>query len=76
MPTKEIWFFEIRHDLRRQHYGAEFAKHLIRHYTAWPLIAFSEDADEFWAGIGWHYHPRKDGDAHYRKLFISQKTGK
>ena len=24
--TKEIWFFEIRHDLRRQHYGGEFAR--------------------------------------------------
>ena len=75
VPTKEIWFFEIRHDLRRQHYGAEFARHLISHYAGYPLTAFSECADEFWAGIGWHYYPRKDGDPHYRKLFVSQKIG-
>lgn len=72
VSTKEIWFFEIRRDLRRQHYGAEFARHLIRHYAAWPLIAFSEGADEFWTGICWHYYPRKDGDTRYRKLFISE----
>ena len=75
VPTKEIWFFEIRHDLRRQHYGAEFARHLISHYAGYPLIAFSEGADEFWVGIGWHYYPRKDGDPHYRKLFVSRKIG-
>ena len=73
--TKEIWFFEIRRDLRRQHYGAEFARHLICHYTGFPLAAFSEGADKFWAGIGWHYYPRKDGDPHYRKLYVSQKIG-
>ncbi|WP_269077567.1 hypothetical protein [Corynebacterium resistens] len=39
------------------------------------MIAFSEGADEFWAGIGWHYYPRKDGDPHYRKLFVSRKIG-
>ncbi len=74
--AKEIWFFEIRRDLRRQHYGAEFARHLIRHYAAFPLIAFSEGADEFLAGIGWHYYPRKDGNTHYRKLFVSQTIDK
>lgn len=59
--TKEIWFFEIRRDLRRHHYGAAFARHLISHYSGFPLIAFSEGADEFWSGIGWHYYPRKTG---------------
>ncbi|WAE78300.1 GCN5 family acetyltransferase [Corynebacterium pseudotuberculosis] len=75
VTTKEIEFFEIRQDLRRRHYGAEFARHLISHYTGYPLIAFSEGADEFWAEIGWHYYPRKDGDPHYCKLFVSQKIG-
>lgn len=76
VPTKQIWFFEIRRDFRRQQYGAEFARYLIRHYAACPLIAFSHEADEFWAGIGWYYYPRKDGNTiHYRKLFVSQKIG-
>ena len=47
VPTKEIWFFEIRHDLRRQHYGAEFARHLISHYAGYPLIAFPKVLTSF-----------------------------
>lgn len=38
-----------------------------------PLIAFFEGADEFWDSIDWIYYPRKDGDTHYRKLFISEQ---
>ena len=61
IATKQIWFFEIRQDSRRHGYGAEFAHHLIKRYPGIPLIAFSEGADEFWKGIGWHYYPREDG---------------
>lgn len=75
ISTKEIWFFEIRQELRRHGYGAEFAQHLVEYYPGIPLIAFSEDADEFWSGIGWHYFPRKDGIGwpQYRSLFISEQ---
>lgn len=73
VPTKEIWFFEIRSTARRRGLGAEFASLLREHYASTPLIAFSEGADEFWDGIGWIHYPRKDGDTHYRKLFISER---
>lgn len=73
--TKEICFFEIRQDARRHGYGAAFVQHLVEHYPGVLLIAFSEGADEFWSGIGWHYCPRKDGEGwpHYRSLFISEQ---
>ena len=73
VPTKEIWFFEIRSTARCRGLGAEFASLLREHYASTPLIAFSEGADEFWESIGWIYYPRKDGDIHYRKLFISER---
>jgi GCN5-like N-acetyltransferase len=70
--TKQIWFFEIHQNARRKGYGTEFAKQLINIYPDVPLIAFSENADDFWSRIGWIYYPRKDGDKHCGKLFISK----
>lgn len=77
VATKEIWLFEIRQDARRHGCGAAFAQHLLEHYQGTPLIAFSEDADEFWSGIGWRYYPHKNGEGwpHYRSLFISEQVG-
>lgn len=73
VPTKEIWFFEIRSTARRRGLGARFASLLREHYAGMPLVAFSEGADEFWDSIGWIYYPRKDGDTDDRKLFISEQ---
>jgi GCN5-like N-acetyltransferase len=70
--TKQIWFFEIHQNVRRKGYGTEFAKQLTNIYPDIPLIAFSENADDFWPRIGWIHYPRKDGDKHCRKLFISK----
>ncbi|CQD07320.1 GCN5-like N-acetyltransferase (fragment) [Corynebacterium striatum] len=67
-------YADYRYQLRRTgRLGAEFASLLREHYASTPLIAFSEGADEFWESIGWIYYPRKDGDIHYRKLFISER---
>lgn len=77
LAAKQIWFFEIRQDARLKGFGAEFAKSLISHYAEIPLAAFSEEADEFWRGIGWHHYPRKDGEGEpiYRNLFVSEIVG-
>lgn len=75
VTTKQIWFFEIHHNVHRQGYGTAFAQHLIKHFSGAPLIAFSKDADEFWSNIGWFHYPRKDGDPRHRKLFVSQDIG-
>lgn len=75
VKCREIWFFEVRLDFRRQGCGKEFARLLTQKYSDLPLIAFSEEADDFWSSIGWHYYPRKDGEKwpHVRSLFISSK---
>lgn len=73
VPTKEIWFFEIREDQRGKGYGRFFAQALKSRYPSLPLIAFSMNADDFWSAIGWHHYPRKDNDTlGYNPLFISE----
>ena len=62
ITTKEITFFEIRDDVRRCGYGTAFAQRIAVRYTGTPVIAFSEDADLFWAGIGLVHFRRKDGE--------------
>ena len=73
ITTKEITFFEIRDDVRRCGYGTAFAQCIITRYAGTPVIAFSEDADLFWSGIGWVYFRRKDGEGwpYWRSLFAS-----
>lgn len=67
----EIWFFEVRESCRAQGIGRKFAEMLTAEYSPTELIAFSEKADEFWSAIGWTKCPRKDGDPHYRPLFVN-----
>lgn len=70
---KEISFFEIRASHRRKGLGATFVDLLLKHYGRTAMIAFSEEADDFWSAIGWEYVPRNDGDVtSFRKLFASE----
>ncbi|MGO2864573.1 GCN5 family acetyltransferase [Corynebacterium casei] len=77
IAAKQITFFEIHQDNRRKGYGTEFISYLIAHYSELPLAAFSENADEFWAGIGWHHFPRRDGEGqpYIRNLYVSGPAG-
>jgi hypothetical protein len=64
-----ISFFEVRRDCYRQGVGRAALKLLASHYGNRDIIAYSEDADEFWAGIGWRRVRRLDGDEAFRPLF-------
>jgi hypothetical protein len=64
-----VGFFEVRADLRLRGYGQEAVELLIHQYPGRDLIAFSEQADHFWAGSGWVHFPRADGSRRHQPLF-------
>lgn len=70
----ELVFFEVRESHRRLGLGREAVAMIMQHYGDEVFAAFSEDADDFWAGIGWRSYPRIDGDAGYRTLFMHHPT--
>lgn len=66
----DIVFFEVRDSHRLAGIGAQAIDLIVKRYEGEMLIAFSEEADGFWSGIGWTHHPREDGSRHYRPLFV------
>lgn len=68
-PAK-IWYFEVSSDARRRGNGRRAINLLVSELGPRTLFAFSEEADLFWEGIGWHHYPRSDGDATYQRLYV------
>lgn len=66
----DIVFFEVRESHRLAGIGTQAINLIVKHHEGEMLIAFSEEADGFWSGIGWTHHPREDGSRHYRPLFV------
>lgn len=66
----DVTFIEVRKDRRRNGIGRAVMAHIVDRYPGRVLIAFSEEADEFWSSIGWYRRPRVDGDTNYRPLFV------
>jgi len=67
----EIQFIEVAKSYRRQGVGAEVARRLVESYPNRRFLALSEDADEFWATLGWNRYDYHDGPHQYRPLFIA-----
>jgi len=51
--------------------GVEVARRLVESYPNRRFLALSEDADEFWATLGWNRYDYHDGPHQYRPLFIA-----
>lgn len=66
----EIFFIEVHKAFRGQGLGRAVVQNIAGKHPGEVLIAFSEDADEFWLALGWRYQPRLDGDQRHRSLFI------
>lgn len=66
----EIFFLEVHRAFRGQGLGLTVVQYFVDKHPGEVLIAFSEDADEFWLALGWRYQPRLDGDQRHRSLFI------
>lgn len=67
----QIAFFEVHKEYRRKGFGRSSLELIKQKYPDTKIFAFSENADDFWSGIGWIYHPRQDDHiGHYQKLYI------
>ncbi len=68
----EIAFIEVRAGLRRRGIGGAVIELLAERYSDRRMVAFSEGADGFWAGLGWSRHLPADPEdvPFFRPLFI------
>lgn len=66
----DVTFFEVRESRHRQGIGRAAAALIVDHYPGRDLVAFSQDADHFWASIGWQRFTRVDNDEGFPSLFV------
>jgi len=66
----EIQFIEISADFRRKGFGTKIVRQLEARHPDRTLVAFSEQADEFWASLGWKRYDHPTEARFYRALFI------
>ncbi|HEX9229522.1 MAG TPA: hypothetical protein VF885_23240 [Arthrobacter sp.] len=64
----EISFFETAQSVRRRGVGTKVVQMIRQELGDRPMIAFSEDADPFWASLGWERFEHENG--RNRPLFI------
>lgn len=67
----EIDFFEVSGAHRGRGLGGSVVVRVAECFPGRRLVAFSEEADRFWSGLGWvrYDHPR--GFPAYRPLFVA-----
>jgi GNAT superfamily N-acetyltransferase len=66
----EIQFIEVAADQRGRGIATEFVRQLMAAHPSRRLVAFSEEADEFWSSLGWDRFDHPDGPTFYRPLFV------
>lgn len=67
----EIQLIEVAQRYRRQGVGAAVINRLASRHPERRLLAMSEDADEFWASLGWARYDHPEGPQFYRPLFLA-----
>ncbi|MFI7515714.1 GNAT family N-acetyltransferase [Micromonospora echinofusca] len=72
----EIQFIEVASSRRGRGIGSKVVQLLEEKYCNRRLVAFSEDADGFWASQGWNRYDHQEGWPRYRPLFVSGSTRK
>jgi ribosomal protein S18 acetylase RimI-like enzyme len=68
--TLEIQFIEVAVSHRRRGVGAVVVRSLVAAHADRRFLALSEEADEFWASLGWDRYDYWDGPHQYRPLFV------
>lgn len=66
----EISFYEVHNRSRLSGVGTELIRFLVGLYPNHRLVAFSEEADGFWASLGWREYAHPKGFPAYRPLFV------
>lgn len=59
-PVLEVEFFEVRDDHRLTGVGTAAVALALASFQDRQLVAMSEQADEFWASLGWSRHRHRD----------------
>lgn len=70
-PYAVIHFFEVSADYRRRGHGRQAIALLAARFEGTPLVAYSEDADEFWGSLGWERHPHQTEPLHHRPMYVA-----
>lgn len=71
-PYAVIHFFEVSEDHRRKGYGTDAVQQIVDCYRGMPLVAFSQDADEFWASLGWERYEHAAEPENHRPMFVGE----
>lgn len=67
----ETQFIEVAESYRGQGIGTETVCLLAAHHPDRRFVPLSEDADDFWASLGWNRSDQRDGPARYRPMFVA-----
>lgn len=71
----EIELIEVAESHRRRGVGTKIIRALAFRYPERRLLAFSEEADDFWASLGWTRYDHPEGPQLNRPLFIQPAAG-
>jgi GNAT superfamily N-acetyltransferase len=67
----EIQFIEVSRAQRRQGIATELVARLAHQHPDRRLVAFSEEADDFWQSLGWERFEHAESPHLFRPLFIA-----
>ena len=67
----EVDFFEVSSTMRCRGIGRQVLRGLARRFPDRRLVAFSEEADDFWSGLGWTRYDHPEGFPAYRPFFVA-----
>ncbi|MEU4594831.1 GNAT family N-acetyltransferase [Micromonospora aurantiaca (nom. illeg.)] len=71
----EIELIEVAESHRRRGIGTKIIGALASRYPERRLLAFSEEADDFWASLGWTRYDHPEGPQLNRPLYIQPAEG-
>ncbi|MGW5456245.1 GNAT family N-acetyltransferase [Nocardia sp. NPDC003979] len=69
----EIQFIEVAAEARGRGIGTQAVRALENRHSDRRLFAYSEEANEFWASLGWRRFDHPEGPQFHRPLFIQTK---
>jgi GNAT superfamily N-acetyltransferase len=69
-PYAVIHFFEVSEDHRRKGYGTDAVQLLADRHAGLPLVAYSQNADDFWASLGWARHEHTTEPDSFRPMYV------
>jgi GNAT superfamily N-acetyltransferase len=66
----QVEFFEVSEDHRSRGVGTRAMRAVAQRYPAQCILAYSEEADEFWSSLGW-IRFQNSSSRNYRPLYVS-----